>query len=341
MALHKKTNDKTALEIHHDSQVVDAHCDIAMALMPEVPRVGTILAEGKPLKTLAEHFRTLEAGGIKCQINNVSAVPIFHPVALKRAMQMLEVLISEIEKLNNKLEICRSYSDISRSLDRRKIAMILSVEGGEALMGDVRILRIFHRLGIRALGLTHLSRNILGDGSGEPLSDSKLSSFGVTVVEEMNKLGMIVDVSHMNDRGFWDVLERSIKPVIASHSNCRALCSYHRNLTDKQIKALGEKNGVLCISFLDKMVDQNSSKAGLARILDHVDHAVQVGGIDAVGIGVDYYAYKSINENDGLNDLSNLPKITKGLLAREYSKSEVSKILGGNMMRIFKQILTN
>jgi membrane dipeptidase len=134
----------------------------------------------------------------------------------------------------------------------KKIAAVIAIEGGEPLEGDIGALRTAYRLGTRSLTLTHFPRNELGDGSGAD-SGSHLSEFGSefgkAVVEEMNRLGMIVDISHLNETGFWDVMELSRDPVLATHSNCKALCGHHRNLTDDQIKALAEKGGVMNLSF--------------------------------------------------------------------------------------------
>jgi len=155
---------------------------------------------------------------------------------------------TQLEENTDQIVLATKYEDIIDAKKNGKIAAVLTVERGEPLEEDAGTLRILYRLGVRSLTLTHFPRNELGDGSRDD-SDSHLTNFGAEVVEEMNRLGIIIDVSHINKTGFWDVLAKIKSPVIASHSNCRTLCSYHRNLGDDQIKALTENGGVINLSY--------------------------------------------------------------------------------------------
>jgi membrane dipeptidase len=200
-----------------------------------------------------------------------------------------------------------------------------------------------YRLGVRSLTLTHFPRNELGDGSGAD-SGSHLSVFGREVVEEMNRLGMLVDISHINETGFWDVMELSKDPVLATHSNCKALCGHHRNLTDDQIKALAEKGGVMNLSFCAGFIKDGIGfgdpealkKVTIEDWLDHLDHAVGLVGTDHVGLGSDLDGGCGF---PGLDDVTKFPDLTRGMISRGYADHDIKKILGANNLRVFKKVL--
>jgi membrane dipeptidase len=183
----------------------------------------------------------------------------------------------------------------------------------------------------------------LGDGSGAD-SGSHLSEFGKEVVEEMNRLGMIVDISHLNETGFWDVMELSEDPVLATHSNCKALCGHHRNLTDDQIKALAERGGVMNLSFCAGFIKdgigfgtpETLKKVSIEDWLDHLDHAVGLVGTDHVGLGSDLDGGCGF---PGLDDVTKFPDLTRGMVSRGYSDADIEKILGTNDLRVFKKVL--
>jgi membrane dipeptidase len=256
---------------------------------------------------------------------------------------MLDAFHSELAKNPDTITLTTNYEEIMGAVKEGKIAAIISVEGGEALEGDLSALRMIQKLGVRSLTLTHFPRNELGDGSGDD-SGSHLTEFGRNVIEEMNNLGMLVDISHLNETGFWDVIELSKDPIVATHSNCKALCNHHRNLTDDQIKALAEKGGVLNLSFcknfiMDAVNPRNSGaprNVGVEDWLDHLDHAVELVGTDHVGIGSDFDGGCGI---PGLDDITEIPNISRGMVARGYSNNDIEKILGTNNLRVFKKVL--
>jgi membrane dipeptidase len=188
---------------------------------------------------------------------------------------------------------------------------------------------MLHRVGVRSIGLTHNPRSWAADGNAEDRNGSGLTAFGVRLVEEMNRLGMLVDVSHINERGFWDVMEVTRRPVIASHSDCKAVCDHPRNLDDKQIVALANNGGVMGVTFVPGFIDAKAPT--LERLLDHIDYAVQVAGADHVGIGSDFDG-----GGTALKDATAFPRITEGLLKRGYSEGDVKKILGENHLRVLK-----
>ncbi len=219
----------------------------------------------------------------------------------------------------------------------------------EPLQNDIHLLRIFYELGVRGLGLVWSRRNYVGDGafftakkSGKP---SGISHFGVRLIEEAEKLGMFVDVSHLNDEGFSDVMEICQTPVIASHSNCRAIASSMRNLTDPQIEAIAEKNGVIGMNAINKFICDDENNIGVSHFVDHLDHIAKVAGIDHVGIGFDlcdsFKDYLQIEQElpskDIINTHAGLDEFTAELIRRKYSETDILKILGGNFLRVYEQ----
>ena len=216
------------------------------------------------------------------------------------------------------------------------------MEGGEAIDQDLGILRIFYRLGLRRLTLCWSNRNAIADGVRWQIGKGGLTEFGVSVVEECNKLGILVDVSHITDPGFWDVLETSNEPVIASHSNCRALCSSMRNLTDEMISAIAVKDGVIGLNYvsfflMDRERVQGGTVPTVETVVDHIDYMVEViGGTDNLGLGSDFDGVSRVAQ--GLEDVSKVPNLTKALVVRGYSDQDIEKILGGNFLRVIKRV---
>jgi membrane dipeptidase len=221
------------------------------------------------------------------------------------------------------------------TVNEGKIAAMLSIEGADIIEGRLSILRILYQLGVRMVGLVHSRRNLLADGVADSRTNGGLSTLGVEVVEELNRLGLIIDVSHLNDAGFWDLMDLVKSPVIASHSNCRAVCSHPRNLTDDQIQALAQRRGVIGINFAPSFI--HPVNATIERLVDHIDHIVDVVGPEYVGLGSDFDGISSTPER--LNDVSQMPRITQELTRRRYSEAEIRQILGLNHLRIFKQVL--
>ena len=282
-------------------------------------------------------------GGVDCLLFAMFVSPQYSS-RLLRLVQMLDAFHVEVGNNQDTISVATSYDKIIKTVNDGKIAAVITVEGGEPLEGKIESLRTIYRLGVRSLTLTHFPRNDLGDGSGAD-SGSHLTDFGKEVVEEMNHLGMIVDISHLNETGFWDVMDLSKDPIIATHSNCKALCSHHRNLKDDQIKAMAEKGGVINLSFCAGFIKDGVGfgdpealkKVTILDWLDHLDHAVQLVGTDHVGIGSDLDGGCGF---PGLDDITRFPDLTQGMVSRGYSDQDIERILGGNNMRVFKKVLT-
>lgn len=240
-----------------------------------------------------------------------------------------------MEDNQEEIELAHSLKEIYSIYQKEKIAAFLSVEGGEVLQGRLEVLRVLYRLGIRILTLTWNHRNQLGDGVYEKVTGGGLTRFGRKVVKEMNRLGMIIDVSHLSEPGFWNVLELSEYPVMASHSNAAALCPHPRNLSDRQLRALGEKGGMVGVNFCPSFVSDENPK--LKVLLDHIDHIVNLIGIEHVGIGSDF---DGIDQGvEGLEDISKITNITSGLINRGYEERDIKKIWGENYLDLFKKTL--
>lgn len=316
-------------DIHFSSPVVDAHCDSLTRAMDQNRRLGQENDAGQV------DFPRLVRGGVNLQFFAAFINPRYRDNPLARAMEIFDFFHREVADNANVVEAVYSFEDIKRALSEKKLAALLAVEGGEALAGRIEVLRMFYRLGVRSITLTWNGRNELGDGAWESGSGGGLTRFGVAVVREMNRLGMLVDVSHLSGRGFWDVLKQAQKPPAASHSNCRALCDHPRNLSDEQIKALASAGGVMGLCFYPDFVREK--EADLEALLDHAEHAAGLAGVDCIGLGSDFDGIDA--PVAGLKDVTSLPLVTEGLKRRGFSEDEVKRIIGGNFLRVLEGVL--
>jgi len=278
----------------------------------------------------------------------------------------------------DKVMLCLTAADVRRAKQSSKVAMLIGVEGGHIIHDSLATLRTYARLGARYMTLTHFVNTSWADSSGEPPAHDGLTAFGRDVVREMNRLGMIVDISHVSDKTFYDALETSTAPIIASHSSCRVLAGHVRNMTDDMIKALAAKGGVIQINFhapyLDDAYDQAQKQLqpevdalrkdleakypgpeNSARRADEM-RALQASRLPKVSwmrivehidhavklAGADHVGIGSDMDGavmpEGMEDCSHLPRITEELLRRGYSEVDVKKILGGNTLRVMEQV---
>lgn len=323
--------ESRALHLHQQALLVDTHCDTIIGV------VNGKYGLGEERETGHIDLPRLKRGGVGAQLFACYIEPQFKPTrSLRRCVQMIDAIYGQAEKNATAMEIAFTARDVERIHAAGKLAAIISIEGGEAIEGDLGVLRMLHKLGVRCIGLVWNQRNDIADGVGEIRAKGGLTNFGVSAIKEMNRLGIIIDVSHLTKPGFWDVIAESSAPIIASHSNAEAVCNHPRNLDDEQIKALAKNGGVMGMNFCPPFVSKNE-QATLADMLDHVDHIVRLVGPDHVGIGSDFDGIGSTPV--GLENAAMMPNFTKGLVARGYSDSDILKILGGNYMRVFRQIL--
>ena len=282
-----------------------------------------------------------------------------------------------------------SVADIERAHGEHKLAALMGIEGGHSIENDMHLLRDYYRLGVRYMTLSWSNTNEWADSSGD-INDAKiqhhngLTDFGKQVVLEMNRLGMMVDISHVADKTFWDAIATTKAPVIASHSSARALVNAPRNMTDDMLRAVAKNGGVVQVNFFSGFLDEDYRKAVEAQaqdqaeaiqkyidslkaqgkavsyvevdrmerawmakiprppfkvLIDHIDHIAKIAGVDHVGLGSDFDGVSGATPR-GMDSAADLPKITQALLDRAYSAEDIKKILGGNLLRVFRQVET-
>lgn len=327
-----------AQTLHRQSIIIDGHCDTLMRLKPGNVSPPLFL---KSLQDQPGHIdlERLKKGGITAQ--NFACYleeSVLPAQAVRETLRMIDAFY--LWQQENPADLCLATcaTDIERAKARGQVAGILSLEGAEGLEGNLGVLRMFYRLGVRWVGLTWNRRNQAADGLGESRTGGGLTEFGVNLVKEMNRLGMIVDIAHLAPQGVQDVFALCEGPVVASHANARALCDIPRNLSDAQLEQIAAHGGVVGVVFVPKFITQGEGPATLDMLLDHIDHIVRIAGIDHVGLGSDWDGFFS-DPPVGLQDVSQTPNLTAGLLARGYSPQDVQKILGGNWLRVIRQVI--
>jgi membrane dipeptidase len=369
---------RKADKIHACILTVDTHCDTPMEFSDPTFDLGVRHEEG------CVDFPRMAEGGLHAEFfavftaqgpRNDSTYNIVH----QKALDLFYAIHKNVDKNSSMAEIALSPDDAYRLKKAGKIAAFIGLENGYPIGKDLTRIKQYFDLGARYITLAHTKNNDICDSSTDPkgAENDGLSPFGIQVVREMNRLGMIVDISHISDKSFFDVLKISKAPVIASHSSCRALCGSPRNLSDDMLLALKENAGVIQICVLsnylktpepnpeldarlkdlnNKYGDYNAlsdSTKKLARIefnniqqtyeksatvkdlVDHIDHVVQVIGVDYVGIGTDFDGGGGV---DGCRTAAEMKNITIELLRRGYSKSDITKIWGGNIMRVLQKV---
>lgn len=362
-----------ARKIHEDAIVIDTHCDTPMLMLDRNLDIGKRSNESQ-----VDLVRMKEGGldAIFFAVFISNDLDEKHPS--KKALEMIDEIHQQVEKNKDLAELALSPEDIRDIHKKGKRAILIGMENGGPLEGSLRLLRDYYRLGVRYITLTHSGNNDICDTSnpGKPRWNG-VSPFGKQVVEEMNRLGMLIDVSHISDKAFWDVLEISKAPVFASHSCARSLCDIHRNLTDDMIKALAVKGGVIQLTFCSFFVDEEymrlaseeekkiePQKKKLAekykdnqdaywnalielwkevappapKIEKLIDHVDHVVKL----VGVDHVGFGSDYDGagsvpQGLDEVSGFTLITYHLLKRGYSEEDIKKILGGNFLRLFEK----
>lgn len=318
-----------SLKLHQSALVVDTHCDTILSIMRGERSLGERSDQGHV------DFPRLIEGGVGAQFFAVYIEPQYKPDrGLERALEVLDVLWREVESNPHQAEVALSAGDIRRIAAQNKVAVVLAIEGGEAIGHNLANLRMLHRLGVRSIGLVWNERNLIADGVGERRTGGGLTNFGVAVIKEMNRLGMLVDISHLSDPGFWQLVEVCEQPFIASHSNARAVCDHPRNLTDEQIVALAKAGGVMGLNFAPAFVAPQD--VTLAKLVDHLDHIVGLVGPDHVGLGSDFDGIGGTPI--GLEDATTFPNFTAELVRRGYADDDIHKFLGGNHMRLLEAV---
>ena len=251
------------------------------------------------------------------------------------ATDRLTQVITQAGRYPHEMGIAQSSDELRRLKEEGKKAILLGIENGYALGKDLTNLHRFRQMGVSYITLCHNGDNDLCDSAAGKTEWGGLSPFGKEVVAEMNRLGMMIDVSHAADRTFYDVLEHSTRPVIASHSSCRALCNHRRNLDDNQIKALAQQGGVIQICLYKGFINESPEKASLSDAIRHILHVIDLVGIDYVGIGSDF---DGDGELIGCRAANELMQITMRLIAEGLDDESIAKIWAGNLMRVMNKV---
>lgn len=370
------TADQAAARALENAIIIDTHADTPQSLLDQ----GYDLAD--PSSPLMVSIPKMREGHLGAEFFSIW-VDVNWPRQdlIHRALDLIDATDRQVAKHSDVLGLAGTTDDIQRLHHQGKVAILMGVEGGHEIEGDLRMLDIYYRLGVRYMTLTHTKDNELADSSADQPHWNGLSPLGRQAVERMNRLGMMVDISHVSDSTFYAALIASRAPLLASHSSCRALCNAPRNMTDDMIRALAKNGGVININFysgfigqryhdayaaIEKQVDAavDSARASYAQqgkaftyadevrieqqytrklpapsyteVADHIEHAVKVGGIEHVGLGSDFDGINSTPR--GLEDVSHLLDLVRELARRGYSEQDLEKILGGNVLRLMRQV---
>lgn len=339
-----KKLDAQVEKIRKSAILIDTHNDT-----PSFTVDGTDIANAPKDHT---DIPRLRAGGVGAVFFSVyvAATYVEGNHSANRALQMIDTVQHDIiDRYPKEFQQAFTAADIERAHKRGKIAALMGLEGGHAIEDSPRLLRDYYRLGVRYMTLTHWNTNSWADSSGDINNDkiqhhNGLTPLGKDLVHEMNRLGMMVDISHVADKTFYDALETSEAPIIASHSACRALTNAPRNMTDDMIRALAKKGGVIQMNIYCNFISQKSAdapkdapvRATLDDLVAHIDHVRQIAGIDAIGIGTDFDGITCTPE--GLDDVSKFPNLTRALLLKGYSPGDIRKIYGGNTLRLMREV---
>lgn len=333
--------------IHSPSfPVMDLHNDLLM------------LVTRRPVAAWAPYFRDhwlpqLREGGVDLQVLPVFVDTEFRPEgALRESLRMVEAAHLLAERNSDTVRLCLTGDDIGTATTNRQVALLLALEGCPQIDEDVELLGTFYRLGVRMASFTHFGRSSLGDGSAEDATGSRLTSHGVRAVAEMESLGMLLDISHLGTRGVDHVLEMAQRPVIASHSNARALVDHHRNLSDEHLRGIAATGGVIGINFFPPYLSEN--QATVDHVGDHIEHVAAVAGIQAVAIGADFITEVIAEKTPacdrttspgseftvaGLEGPRGFPLLAATLTARGWTDSDIAAVLGGNVRRVLQKAL--
>jgi membrane dipeptidase len=367
--------------VHNSAIVIDTHADTPQRFADENWNFTD------PLNGGMLNYDSAKKGNLTAEFFAMWVDPGQYPAdaSARRTLALIEATLEQVRRAPEKLQLCTSAEDILNARAQGRFAVLMGIEGGHSIENSLALLRDYYRLGVRYMTLTWSNSNDWADSSGD-LDDTAiphhngLTPFGKDVIREMNRLGMMIDISHASDKTFQDVIETTNAPIIASHSSSRTLTDSLRNLTDEMLVAIGRNRGVVMVNFFSAFIDEDwrvawnaqrperkiihqavesdykakgipvpysvSSKidrefaakigrAPLNSLIDHLDQIIKFAGIDHVGIGTDFDGIAALPE--GIDSAADLPKITEALMARGHSPEDMRKLLGGNLLRVFRE----
>ena len=370
------------LAVHQSAIVIDTHADTPQRFVDEHWDFTD------PLNGGMLNYDSARKGNLAAQFFSIWVDPGQYPAhqAAHRTLTLIDGTLEQVRRHPDKLQLCLSSDDILAAHQAGKFGVLMGIEGGHSIEDSLALLRDYYRLGVRYMTLTWSNTNAWADSSGD-IDDPTvahhdgLTPFGKQVVAEMNRLGMMVDISHVSDKTFWDVIATTRTPIIASHSSARALTHSARNMTDEMLQAVAKNNGVVMVNFFPAFIDEHWRQAWSAQaperkkaqealaaeykakglpvpytasdkidrefaakigrapfnsLIDHFDHVIKVAGIDHVGIGTDFDGIPV--PPAGIDSAADLPKVTAALMARGYTAEDMHKLLGGNLLRVFREV---
>lgn len=342
-----------ARALHKQVPVIDGHNDYPWALRGLDPGRDFNSAEiSKPVPKLMTDIPRLRQGGVGGQFWSVYVPSTMQGnIAVRATLEQIDIVHRMAKRWPETFEMAYTAADIERSFKAGRIGSLIGMEGGHSIDSSLATLRMMYSLGARYMTLTHSANVPWADASPGPAVLGGLSKFGEEVVREMNRLGMLVDLSHVSPDTMEDALRVSEAPVIFSHSSAKAICNVHRNVPDNILQLVAKNGGVVMVTFVPGFISQavadydarpaaertgSAPRATLAQVADHIDHIRKVAGIDHIGLGGDFDGISSVVE--GLEDVSTYPALTAELLKRGYKDDEIKKILGLNVLRVMKQV---
>ena len=374
---------KQALDMQNSAIVIDTHADTPQRFLDENWDIGSTDPKDHGNISLDK----AEAGNLGAEFFSIWVEPVTNQGHFARhTLDLIDSVYEQAARHPDRMMMAFSADDIERAHREHKLAALLGIEGGHSIENDIRLLRDFYRLGVRYMTLSWSNTNEWADSSGDignPQIEhhNGLTDGGKQIVLEMNRLGMLVDISHVADKTFYDAITVTKAPVIASHSSARALTNHPRNMTDDMLRAVAKNRGVVQVNFYNAFIDENYRKAQeaqkkdrddavkaytdqikaagktvtyidserierewnakiprppLSSLVDHIDYIAKVAGIDHVGLGSDFDGVSGATPA-GIDSAADLPKITQALLDRGYSADDIRKILGGNILRVFRE----
>lgn len=373
-----------AQQIHNSAIVVDTHADTPQRFLDG----GFDIANSDPKDNGHVSLDKAKAGNLGAEFFSIWVDPrISQGHFALRTLDQIDSVYQQAAHHSDRMMMAFSVEDIERAHKEHRLAALMGIEGGHSIENDIRLLRDFYRLGVRYMTLSWSNTNEWADSSGD-INDNKiqhhngLTDFGKDVVLEMNRLGMMVDISHVSDKTFWDTIAITKAPVIASHSSARALSNHPRNMTDDMLRAVTKNGGVVQVNFFSAFDDPKFLQASEAQakerdaavevhlakvraegraltyldedgiqrewlakiprppfsaLIDQIDHIAKVAGVDHVGLGSDFDGVSGATPA-GMDSAADLPKITQALLDRGYSAENIRKILGENLLRVFREV---
>lgn len=359
---------------------IDMHADTTQRMLDEGVNINERLADG--------HFDAvrMKEGGLSAQFFSIWVAPDLYgsggASAIRRADEQIRAVRSLAEKHPETWELAATAADIRRISQQGKLAALMGLEGAYAIDERIENVERYYKMGVRYMSVTWSVSLPWAGSSGDEMGRRRgLNDFGKQVIREMNRLGMMVDVSHVSDPTFWDIVNTSTKPVIATHSNARGLANVARNLDDDMLRALAKTGGVACVLFYPEFLEPGWSEkkkrvdaeiaplvqrasdetrgtvgqkklardrvrteeyakrlpaVSVSRVVDHIDYIVKLIGIDHVGVGSDFDGIQAVPTD--LSTVAELPNLTAELLRRGYSEEDISKILGGNILRVMEEV---